>query len=272
MPATDLNARRAPDATPGSPPGADAVAQQLVDCQTQLQAAQREIEQFAFAISHDLRAPLRAIESFAALLERGADDKAPDHLQRIRAAASRMAALLDAMTELAHAGRHALRIEPVDLSLLAEWAAAELVEKQPERDASIVVQPDLVALGDERLLRLVLGKLLANAWRFTAPGQLVRIEVTGTRDASGLRLSVRDHGIGFEARYADKLFEPFQRLHGPDQGAGSGLGLAIARRAVERHGGRIHGEPAADGGSLFVVELPDTPASSGSTAADGANT
>ena len=110
--------------------------------------------------------------------------------------------------------------------------------------------------GDERLLKLMLAQLMHNAWKFAQPGEPVRIEVTGEIEGNQLRMAIHDHGIGFDMRYAHKLFEPFQRLHGPEQGGGHGLGLAIAQRIAERHHGRILADSHLDAGSTFVIELP----------------
>jgi len=229
-----------------------------------LDASQRQLQLFADAVSHDLRAPLRSIESFSALLgERAAErlnETDRDYLGRIRAAASRMTSLLAALNELSHATRTELRREPVDLSLLADWVGAELQDADPQHRAQIQVQPGLQVEGDERLLKLMLTQLLHNAWKFSSQGREagapVRIDVAGAVVDGWLRLSVRDYGSGFDMRYAHKLFEPFQRLHGPDQGGGHGLGLAIAQRIAERHGGRLHAQSHDEAGSTFIVELP----------------
>ncbi|MEI2457353.1 MULTISPECIES: sensor histidine kinase [Lysobacter] len=229
-----------------------------------LDASQRQLQLFADAVSHDLRAPLRSIESFSALLSERAGERLNetdrDYLGRIRAAASRMTSLLAALNELSHATRTELRREPVDLSLLADWVGAELQDADPSHRAQIQVQPGLQVEGDERLLKLMLTQLLHNAWKFSSqglePGAAVRIEVTGAVEDGRLSLAVRDHGSGFDMRYAHKLFEPFQRLHGPDQGGGHGLGLAIAQRIAERHGGRLLAQSQAEAGSTFIVELP----------------
>ncbi len=126
---------------------------------------------------------------------------------------------------------------PVDMGLLADWVSAELQDQEPHRQAQIEVQPRLICEGDERLLKLMLAQLMHNAWKFARPGEPVRIEVSGEREGNLLRMVIRDHGVGFDMRYAHKLFEPFQRLHGPEQGGGHGLGLAIAQRIAERHRG-----------------------------------
>jgi PAS domain S-box-containing protein len=244
----------------------------------QLDASHRQLQLFADAVAHDLRAPLRSIESFSALLnERAAErlnETDRDYLARIRAAASRMTGLLAALTELSHVTRTQMRIAPVDLSLLADWVGAELQDADPHHRAQISVQPGLQVEGDERLLKLMLNQLMHNAWKFTcersaarhAAAQAsaqpagepepVRIEVFGERYGDRLVLSIRDQGTGFDMRYAHKLFEPFQRLHGPDQGGGHGLGLAIAWRVVERHRGQMRAHSQPDAGSTFTVELP----------------
>lgn len=228
-----------------------------------LEAMTRQSEQLAYGISHDLRSPLRAIDSFAALLASQSsdalDDTGRDYLDRIRAAASRMAKLIDSLLDLSRASRAELRFQPVDISLLADWSYAELHDAEPQRDAAFTVQAGLVALGDERQLKLLFDQLLQNAWKFTEDDQRIDIDIRGKRDGERIVLEIRDRGIGFDMRYADKLFEPFQRLHGPEQAGGNGIGLAIAQRIVERHGGRMWAQSDPGAGSTFHVELPAVP-------------
>ena len=229
-----------------------------------LDAANRQLQLFADTVSHDLRAPLRSIESFAGLLADRLGDTvdatSQDYLARVRNAAARMSSLLAALAELSQATRAELRPAMVDLSLLAEWAVSELQEAEPARAAEVEVQPGMCAWGDERLLKQLLGHLLDNAWKFSRECDMVRIRVTGDSDAAGaLRLRVVDSGCGFDMRYAHKLFEPFQRLHGPDQGGGHGLGLATAQRIAERHHGRLSASSPPEGGSSFELELPAAP-------------
>lgn len=225
-----------------------------------LEAAQRQLQMFADAVAHDLRAPLRSIESFSGLLAQRAsqrlDDTDRDYLARIRKAAARMGSLLAALGDLSLATRAELRPGPVDLSLLAEWVGAELQEAEPGQAGTVQVQPQLSAWGDERLLKLMLAQLLGNAWKFSRGCDTIRIDVDGDRDGDRLRMHVRDRGCGFDMQYAHKLFEPFQRLHGPDQGGGHGLGLAIAQCVARRHGGRIQAHSQPQGGSVFTIELP----------------
>ena len=225
-----------------------------------LDASRRQLQLFADAVAHDLRAPLRSIESFSALLADRAgellDDTDRDYLTRIRAAASRMSGLLSALNDLSYVTRAELRASDVDLSLLAEWIGAELQDAEPGRRAEIHVQPQLHVQGDERLLKLMLGQLIGNAWKFSREREPIRIDVAGERIGDLVHVEIRDQGIGFDMRYAHKLFEPFQRLHGPDQGGGHGLGLAIVRRIAERHRGSVRADSTPDAGATFTLELP----------------
>lgn len=228
----------------------------------ELEAAQRRLQTFAYGVSHDLRAPLRAIDGFAVQLSRQAealDEQGREQLSRIRTASARMGGLIDSLLELARIGRAELRPAQVDVSMLADWAAAELQDAQPGRQAAVRVQPGLVVVGDERLLKVLLTHLLRNAWQFSSSREAVEVEVEGARNGQGLHFVVRDHGIGFDMAYAGKLFEPFQRLHGSEQGAGDGIGLTIAQQIAARHRGRIHADAVAGSGASFHVELLDLP-------------
>lgn len=250
-------------AAPDAGADADAIAQRLAETETALAALNRLQASFAHGVSHDLRAPLRAIDSFSALLashlDGDLDDTAHDYIARIRAASGRMATLIDSLLELSRAQRAELHATPVDLGLLVDWAHAERADADPGREARIDVQPGLQVLGDERLLRQLVGQLLDNAWKFSRDRDRVRVEIDGERRGERLVVRVRDHGCGFDMRYADKLFEPFQRLHGPEQAAGNGIGLAIVRCIAERHGGRVWAQSEPDAGSTFFVELPAVP-------------
>ena len=229
--------------------------------QQQLDAADKRMQALLHGISHDLRAPLRAIDGFAARLSRqlepGGDAAAIETLARIAATNTRMCVLVDGLVELARAGRAELRPMRVDMSLLADWCAAEMQDAQPGREAIIEVQPGLEVVGDERLLKTLLAELLCNAWRFSATRPRVQVEVGGTRKADGLALVVRDHGIGFDMAYAGRMFEPFQRLHGSDEGGGDGIGLAIADTIAARHGGYIRAESVPGEGASLHVWLQD---------------
>jgi PAS domain S-box-containing protein len=235
---------------------------QLAEAGAELDRANKQQELLAHGVSHDLRAPLRAIDSFGRLLaseySQQLDAAGRGYLERIRNASTRMGVLMDALLALSRAAREQLRPEVVDLSMLAEWSIAELRDADPGREAKVRVQPGLRAHGDERQLKQLLGHLLHNAWKFSRGRERIEIDVSGEAVGDGIVLSVRDHGIGFDMRYARKMFEPFQRLHGADQGGGDGIGLAIASRIVERHGGRLWAESEPGGGAVFRVALPAT--------------
>lgn len=229
---------------------------------TALEAANRELESFAYAVSHDLRAPLRALDGFSAMLLEDygdrLDDKGRGYLDRIRAADQRMASLIDALLDLSRLNRGELMRERLDLSTMAREIALELVEAEPGRTVELVVADGLEAHADRRLLRALLANLLDNAWKFTARHETARIAV-GAVDTGGERaFFVRDDGAGFDIAYADKLFVAFQRLHGADEFEGLGIGLATVQRIVHRHGGRVWAEGEVEQGATFWFTLPRT--------------
>ena len=244
-----------------SPLAADAGAITLLqfDDIGALQATRRDQDMLAYGLSHDLRAPLRSIAGFAARLADSnvaEDPAASADLARIRAAVGRAEHLIDELLELSWASRQPYRDEAVDISLLGEWVAAELRDAEPARDATIEVSPGLQAHGDEHWLRRLLQTLFDNAWKFSSERERVEIAMDGRVSGGILALTIRDHGSGFDMRYAGKLFQPFQKLHGSEQGGGNGLGLAIAKQVVDRHGGRLWADSRPGEGSTFFVELP----------------
>ena len=233
---------------------------ELVQLTTALQSTNRELEAFAHSVSHDLRAPLRAIDGFSqALLEdytERLDAEGKDLLQRIRGATQRMADLIDALLELSRVARAELQRETVDFSALATRIAAELQQMQPDRQVEFVIAEGLMASGDARLLRVVLENLLGNAWKFSAKQPQARIEIGSVvQPAGALAFFVRDNGAGFDMAYADKLFGAFQRLHRMNEFQGTGIGLATVRRIIHRHGGQIWAEGAVDQGATFYFTL-----------------
>ncbi|PBJ84231.1 hypothetical protein CMZ84_07310 [Lysobacteraceae bacterium NML93-0399] len=242
--------------------GGAAALLQLVDDRARhgLEAQQ---EMLAFGISHELRAPVRAIEQFARrLLALEADfdpATARDHLQRIQDAAGHAGSLIDALLETMRAARPPRPPAPVDISLLGDWICAELQDAEPGRAADIHIAPDLWAWGDEHALKQMLGKLLHNAWKFSAHRERVRIELDGARVGDRLQLQLRDAGRGFDMRYAERLFVPFRRLHGADDGAGHGLGLAIAQQLARAQGGHLRVDATPDVGTTLFIELPAVP-------------
>jgi len=229
----------------------------------ELSEANRELEAFSYSVSHDLRAPLRSIDGFSRLLleEAGAtlDATAKDRLHRVRAAASRMGQLIDALLELSRLGRTQMRYEDVGLSTLATHIAHELERNAPERKVSFHIQPGLTAKGDSRLIRILLDNLLGNALKFTSEKPETVIEFGATTEAGDEPIYfVRDNGAGFDMLYAGQLFTPFQRLHAKTEFEGTGIGLATAHRIVTRHGGRIWADAAPGRGATFYFTLgPD---------------
>jgi hypothetical protein len=219
----------------------------------------KELEAFAYSVSHDLRAPLRAIEGFSSLLSEEAgktlSESSEHYLGRIRYNAKKMSQLIDDLLRLSRISRQNLEYSKVDLSRLAREIAAEMATRYPDRKLSISVQENMVALADKALLEVLLLNLIGNACKFTAtiPDAEIRFEYMD-RDGPGI-FSIADNGIGFDMEYADKLFSPFQRLHNEKEYDGSGIGLSIARRIVARHGGRIWAESAPKKGATFYFTL-----------------
>jgi signal transduction histidine kinase len=226
----------------------------------QLSVANKELEAFAYSVSHDLRTPLRAIDGFSRILsEKYADildAKGSDYLRRTRAAAQRMAELIDDLLELSRLTRAEMRQTNVDLSDIVHELKMHLQESQPHRVVDFVIQDGLVVRGDERLLRSALENLLGNAWKFTGKQDHALIEFGMETQQGEPVFLVRDNGAGFNMKYADKLFGAFQRLHSMTEFPGTGIGLAITQRVIHRHGGSIWAEAAVGQGATFYFRFP----------------
>ncbi len=225
----------------------------------QLEAANREMESFSYSVSHDLRAPLRTLDGFSeALLTEYADlldDTARDYLKRLRRASQTMSDLIDGMLKLAQIGRTELRHELVNLSQIARSLLEEMQAAQPERRVELVVAPGIVVRGDRQLLGSLLRNLLENSWKFTRKREAARIEFGVTRRVGESAYFVKDNGVGFDMKYAGKLFEPFRRMHPAREYPGTGIGLATAERIVHRHGGRIWAQSETGKGATFYFVL-----------------
>ena len=225
-----------------------------------LAALNAELEGFAYSVSHDLRQPLRSLDGFSRVLleshTSNLDDKGRHYLERIRQGAQRMALMIDGLLTLSRVTRTELDSVPVRLDTIAERVLRRLQETEPARSVDAVVEDGLECAGDPALLECLLENLLGNAWKFTAHTESAQIRVGADRKGEEVVFSVRDNGAGFDMRYADKLFGPFQRLHSVKEFAGTGIGLATVQRIVRRHGGRVWAESAPNAGATFCFTLP----------------
>jgi light-regulated signal transduction histidine kinase (bacteriophytochrome) len=224
-----------------------------------LELANRELEAFSYSVSHDLRAPLRAMSGYAHLLADDTDSRfGPDGrkmLERIRANAEHMGELIEDILEFSRVGRNELRHDRIDMTALAQGVADEMHDDYPQAKFEIGALP--VAHGDPAMLRQVWINLICNALKFSSKRAEPRIEIGGETAADGTATwFVRDNGAGFDMTYAARLFGVFQRLHRADDYPGTGAGLAIVKRIVTRHGGRIEAESVLDGGATFRFSLP----------------
>ncbi|MDW8469824.1 MAG: ATP-binding protein [Burkholderiales bacterium] len=221
----------------------------------QLEAAIAELESFSYSVSHDLRAPIRAMGAFARMVIEDEGERLSPEGRRmlgvIEDNARRLGALVDDLLTLARVSRAELARAPLDLAALARAVAAELEPRYPGAELAIAPLPP--AEGDATLVRQALVNLLDNALKYSARAERPRVEVGW--DAAAQAYFVRDNGVGFDMAYAGKLFRPFERLHAPSEYAGTGIGLAIVKRVVERHGGRVWAEAAPGAGATFWFTL-----------------
>ena len=224
-----------------------------------LEHKNRELESFSYAVSHDLRAPLRRIDSFSrAVLESQGDqldEAGRRYLERVREASQHMSQLIDDVLYLSRVTRAELRDQEVDLSALAGLLLSRLQESEPGRRVEVKIRPGVVVTGDSQLLRIVLENLLENAWKFTSRQPESRIEFGVTQASGEPTYFIRDNGAGFDMTYVDRLFGPFQRLHPHDEFPGSGIGLATVQRIIHRHGGRVWAEGLVGQGATFQFTL-----------------
>jgi signal transduction histidine kinase len=231
----------------------------VVERTRQLDAANGELEAFSYSISHDLRAPLRAIDGFSkAVLDDYAeklDEHARGYLRRVRAGIQKMSTLIDDLLNLSRMTRGVLRKEPINLTALAREVVAELQEGEPSRKVVVEIADGLTAQGDARLTTIVLINLLGNAWKYTAKRPEGQITFEQENNGNETVFYVRDNGAGFDMAYADKLFAPFQRLHRDSEFEGTGIGLATVQRIISRQGGRVWAKAAVGQGATFYFTL-----------------
>ncbi|NUP13214.1 MAG: response regulator [Polyangiaceae bacterium] len=230
----------------------------------ELERKNKELEAFSYSVSHDLRGPLRSIHGFSHLLLEDyanvLDADGRDYLLHVRAAAQRMSDIIDDLLLLSRVSRAELRRAPTDLAEIARNVAAELQNRHPDRTVELAISEGLVADADYRLMRVVFDNLIGNAWKFTAKTPEARIELgvmETERDGDGNAVFfVRDNGAGFDMTYAQKLFQPFQRLHTEEEFSGTGIGLATVQRVVDRHGGRVWAKGEVGRGATVFFTIP----------------
>lgn len=220
---------------------------------SQLEAANNELLGFTYSVSHDLRAPLRAIVANSRIL---GEDIGPslegdsvDRLRRLESSSLHLAQLIDNLLQFARIGQVGLRLEDIDLSEMAGEVADHLKEQRP---GEVSIEPGMHCEGDGELVRMVVENLMENAWKYTAPDQSPRVEVGKTSSGD---FYIRDHGIGFDMRYEDKIWRPFERLHRTEDYPGTGIGLANCRRIIQRHGGEIWTDSEVGKGSTFYFRF-----------------
>jgi light-regulated signal transduction histidine kinase (bacteriophytochrome) len=238
----------------------DQLRQLSAELELRVRERTAQLEAFSYSVSHDLGAPLRAIHGFTSMLEDQLGDDPPPEalhsLERVKAGAEKTGTTIDELLKLSRLGRQPLAHTTVDLSTLAHEIAAELRSADPERDIDARIQQGLRVTGDDQLPRIALTNLLDNAFKFTGQTTNARVEITGTREDENLSVHIRDNGAGFDPKYTDRLFSPFQRLHAESEFAGTGIGLTTVQRVIHRHDGSITASGAPGLGASFSFTLP----------------
>ncbi|HXC49714.1 MAG TPA: HAMP domain-containing sensor histidine kinase [Candidatus Limnocylindrales bacterium] len=232
----------------------------VVERTAELEMANRELESFSHTVSHDLRSPLRAIAGFSQMIvdESGEklDEDVHTHLGKIRAASRRMDGLIDDMLRLSRVSRSALRYEAVDLAAVARSVAENLAAEDPHRKVEFTIGGVPKVSGDLGLLHIAVENLMRNAWKFTGTRETGHITVSGIAGGDDIVVTIEDDGIGFDPRFRQKLFLPFERIHDHPHFPGTGVGLATVARIVRRHGGSVDAVGAPDHGAKFSIRLP----------------
>jgi signal transduction histidine kinase len=238
---------------------AEELEQRVAQRTLQLENANKELESFSYSVSHDLRAPLRAIDGFSLVVledySEKLDDEGQRYLNRIRSAAVRMGQLIDDILRLSRVTRAEMNLGRIDLSKIAESIAADLTESHPERKVEFVIESGLVTEADANLMKIALENLIGNAWKFTGGREIARIEFGAIQKNGKPAYYVKDNGAGFDPAYMDKLFIAFQRLHSDVEFPGTGIGLATVKRIIQRHGGEVWAEGEVDKGATFYFTL-----------------
>jgi light-regulated signal transduction histidine kinase (bacteriophytochrome) len=227
----------------------------------ELSATNEELRAFSYSVSHDLRAPLRAIDGFSELLLQDYADAMPAEAQqyflRVRRRAQEMGQLIDALLALSKLGRAALTRQPIDTAAMVQHCLDDLMLEQPDRRVEIVIEPLPACRADLILLQQVWTNLLSNALKYTRDRPVTQITIGGHGDGRETSYFCQDNGVGFDSEHAGKLFGVFQRLHRAEDFPGLGIGLTIVQRIVRRHGGRVWAEAEVDRGATFHFTLDD---------------
>jgi PAS domain S-box-containing protein len=225
----------------------------------ELEGVNQELESFSYSVSHDLRAPLRTLDGFSEIVIQDygdrLDETGKDYLNRIRKASQTMSRLIDDLLKLSRIARIEMHEEKVNLSDVAQSIVEELKANQPDRQSQILITPEIWVKGDKELLRICLNNIMQNAWNFTARCHVARIELSLSEKNGEKVYYIKDNGVGFDMQYADKLFQPFQRLHSNNEFQGTGIGLTIVQRVIKRHGGHIWAESEIGKGATFYFTL-----------------
>lgn len=221
-----------------------------------------ELEAFSYSVSHDLRAPLRAIDGFSlAVIEefgKNLDDLALHYLNRVRSASQKMSELIDDMTRLSRISRTTLHLEPLNITEMCAQITSDQQGMYPTLKYSIEIQPGMEVVSDRGLINILLDNLIGNAFKYSSKNEVASIQIGVTDEAGFKEFFVRDNGIGFDVQYADKVFKPFQRLHEAVDYPGTGIGLATVQRIIGRLGGTVRAESTPGKGSTFYFSLSDT--------------
>lgn len=224
-----------------------------------LEETNQELEAFSYSVSHDLRAPLRIISGFAQILAadygKTMDALASEHLQRILHASGRMGELIDDLLQLSHVSRGELNLKPVDLSQMVAQILAGFQQLEPQRNLKLTIAPMQYLYGDEHLIKIAMENLLGNAWKFSRHQAVSEIAFGQISNEAGSVYFIRDNGVGFNPKYAYKLFGAFQRLHSDEAFEGTGIGLATVQRIFTRHGGSVWAESQLGQGATFFFKV-----------------
>jgi light-regulated signal transduction histidine kinase (bacteriophytochrome) len=238
----------------------ESLEQKVAERTAELEFSNKELEAFAYSVSHDLRAPLRSIDGFSQILLEDYVEQLPEvgrhYLEQVRKATQQMGTLIDDLLRLSRIMRTEMRITSVDMSQIAGQIIEQLRWEYPERKVEVKIEPGLIVDGDHNLIKIALENIIRNSWKFTGKKLKGRI-VFGSKNVDGSpTFYIRDNGAGFDMAYANKLFSPFQRLHNQDEFEGTGIGLAITHRVIKRHNGSIWAEGKINQGAAFYFRIP----------------